>query len=74
MVTLAEPSRARLRLSREHGIRRPYKALTDSHEKEPESAPDDGKQPVVVGTGSRRASLPTSGALKLGLSILHQAI
>jgi hypothetical protein len=48
--------------------------LTDSHEKEPESAPDDGKQPVVVGTGTRRASSPTSGALKLGLSILHQAI
>jgi hypothetical protein len=63
-----------LRLSREHGIRRPHKAFTDSHEKEPESAPDDGKQPVVVGTGTRRGSSSTGGALKLGLSILHQAI
>jgi hypothetical protein len=74
VVTLVEPSRARLRLSREHRIRRPDKALTDSHEKEPESAPDDGKQPVVVGTGTRSGSSPTRGALKLGLSILHQAI
>jgi hypothetical protein len=48
--------------------------LTDSHEKEPESAPDDGQQSVVVGTGIRRGSSSTGGALKLGLSILHQPI
>jgi hypothetical protein len=48
--------------------------LTDSQEKEPESAPDDGKQPVVVGTATRRGSSPTGGPLKLGLPILHQAI
>jgi hypothetical protein len=48
--------------------------LTDSHENDPESAPDDGKQPVVVGTGTRRASPPAGGALKFCLSILHQAI
>jgi hypothetical protein len=73
-VTLAEPSRARWCIRREHGIRRPYQALTDSHEKVPESAPSDGKQPVVVATGTRRRSSSTGGALKLGLSILHQAI
>jgi hypothetical protein len=48
--------------------------LTESHEKKPESAPGDGNQAVVVGTGTRRGSSPTGGALKLGLSILHQAI
>jgi hypothetical protein len=48
--------------------------LTDSHEKEPESTPDDGKQPVVVGTGTRRDPSPAGGAMKLGLSILYQAI
>jgi hypothetical protein len=48
--------------------------LADSHEKVPESAPSDGNQPVVVATGTRRRSSSTGGALKLGLSILHQAI